>query len=242
MADTVFALFVDIMGVQQSLTRTDIPTDAAVRHCRDTFEQFHRDLADTISMTFAVPAERGGMVAPTFVAAFSDAAYVVGATFETVAAAGVMLMRRALRHSYPLRGGIGMGTFSHETSGVTTREGQVWSTSSFFGSAVVTAYRAERSDALGLRVFVHEVAADAATSSIVAMPLRDAEPAPATHELRLWRVIETEPAVERVTALRDGQQLGERARAHYETTIAAYRRYALVPDDIPFATPALWLF
>jgi len=71
---------------------------------------------------------------PKFIAEFSDSAYIVGDRFASVAVAGILMMRRALRHKYPLRGGIGVGTFSHETSGVRTgKEQTVWSTSSFLG-------------------------------------------------------------------------------------------------------------
>lgn len=163
MDDSVFALFVDVMGVQRELTRGDVSQPVVERRCREVFERFHGDLFDTINLNFPMMASGGSVEEPSFIAEFSDAAYVVGPRFTTVAAAGLSLMRSALRHRYPLRGGIGIGSFSHETSGVRTiRTGQVWSTSSFFGSSVVTAYQAERSAALGLRIFVHEAAVESA--------------------------------------------------------------------------------
>jgi hypothetical protein len=239
-----FALFVDVMGVQRELTRADAPSDVIIRKCRETFEQFHQDLFDIINMSFPMMSARGRIAEPSFVAEFSDAAYIVAPSFATVAAAGILLMRKALRHRYPLRGGLGSGNFSHETSGVrTTRLGQVWSTSSFFGSAVVTAYQAERTAALGLRVFVHTSASDAAANDPMALALAEGEATESsTHELRLWRDMEVEAAVGHLIELKDAQQLSDRARAHYDTTQTAYGRFAAISDELPFITPALWLF
>jgi len=183
---------------------------------------------------------------PKFVAEFSDSAYIVGERFASVAAVGLLLLRRALRHEYPLRGGIGVGTFSHETSGVrTNRETQVWSTSSFLGSAVVTAYQAERSNAAGLRVFIHPSVLRRNTEPLLKtyateLP-EDERSAASTHELRFWQAAEAPAAAQRLIAFRDKQELAERPMRHYDATLTAYGRFAAVLKDLPLALPALWL-
>ena len=65
-------------------------------------------------------------------------------------------MRKALRHEYPLRGGIGFGSFEHQTSGSSVQgDGQIWSAASFWGGAIVSAFQAECGVARGLRVLIH---------------------------------------------------------------------------------------
>jgi hypothetical protein len=78
------------------------------------------DLEATLNEVAILLRDAPSVPQSKFIAEFSDSAYIVGDRFAAVAAAGIMLMRRALRHEYPLRGGIGAGTFSHQTSGVRT--------------------------------------------------------------------------------------------------------------------------
>lgn len=197
MNDEVFALFVDVMGTQAHLANPDMSPQDALRKSREIYEKFHEDLFDVIHRDLPMLASGQELTEPSFVGEFSDSAYIVGEYSDTVAAAGTLLMRRALRHQYALRGGIGYGSFSHETSGVQTtrRAAQVWTTASFLGSAIVTAYQAERCAALGLRIFVHR----AAQLQLEAWPsgsflkIPDSESSePATHELRLWSSTEAE--------------------------------------------------
>ena len=248
------ALFVDVMGVQNLLVPvasagqepTQEPTQRLDR-CRTRLEDFHRDLNDTVERDLPLLFRTTPTaVLPHFVAEFSDCAYVVGSRFGDVAVAGLLLMRKALRHGYPLRGGIGMGTFAHEASGVrASGSGAVWSTSSFLGGAIVTAYLAERSVALGTRVFVHPTVGSGEAGHHVSsytVPLLGAElNDQSSHELRLWRSSEAPSALQRLQGLCDAEHLAERVRQHYEATFAAYCRFALIAADLPLIPPALWL-
>lgn len=250
MTQSAFALFIDVMGVQQELVpgEKDRKISRRFKRCRERLEVFHSDLSDIIgqNLPMLLLVQRT-VPQPSFVAEFSDSAYIVGERFTSVALAAFMLMRRALRHEYPLRGGIGVGSFSHETSGVRTgREPQqTWSTSSFLGGAVVTAYQAERSVARGLRILIHPLVMRRNTEprlKVYTVPLSQEEiSAGSSHELRLWRATEVPLALERLHAFRDKQELPERARRHYEGTGAAYERFRAVKKDLPFVIPAIWL-
>jgi hypothetical protein len=109
MTESVFALFVDVMGVQHDLVSTSSDSEASVgfARCRDRLEYFHGDLAYTIGQELPLLLMNEGISQPDFVAEFSDSAYIVGKQFASVAITALLLMRRALRHEYPLRGGIG---------------------------------------------------------------------------------------------------------------------------------------
>ncbi|MGB9103233.1 MAG: hypothetical protein WCC59_00620 [Terriglobales bacterium] len=247
MATTAFALFVDVMGVQRELLPAATAAEARARFqaCRERLEHFRRDLASTIVAldTFLMPA---AVPPPTFIAEFSDSAYIIGPKFASVAIPAIWLMRRALRHEYPLRGGIGFGTFLHEASGARFfGTGQVWSTSSFLGGAVVTSYLAERSTAMGLRVFVHRDAMQQAQElfleSYSTDLLSDEVDAVSTHELRLFDSNESAAAVARMRRFRESQNLTARASGHYESTIAAYERFGTISAGLPHTLPALWL-
>jgi hypothetical protein len=133
--DKWFALFVDVMGIQQYFAAKTGTLDArqSFAECRERLEQFHNDLATTMDNSLLL-LYRLSINQPGFVAEFSDSAYIVSDRFVSLAMAASALMRKAIRHEYPLRGGIGAGSFSHEVSGVRTgRENQIWTTSSFFG-------------------------------------------------------------------------------------------------------------
>jgi hypothetical protein len=244
-----FALFVDVMGIQQELVPANDRRDesAGFDRCRDRLEDFHGDLSDTISRDLPILLTHTPSVGePDFVAEFSDSAYIIGERFASVAIPAILLMRRALRHEYPLRGGIGVGSFSHETSGVrTNRERQVWSTSSFLGGAVVTAYQAERSVTPGLRILVHPLVMRRNTEpflKIYTVPLSEEENnVNSSNELRFWRPNESEPASSRLRVFRDKQNLSERARRHYDAAIAAYTMFGTIAKDLPHIGPAIWL-
>ena len=236
------------MGVQQKLGIHDGITDAgsALKGCREHLIKFHDDVTQCLERDLPWILGAAGLPQPVFVAEFSDSAYLVAERFGSVAAAGILMMRSALRHEYPLRGGIGVGSFSHESSGVrTNHEGQIWSTASFLGSAAITAYQMERAEPLGFRIFVHPQIIDAPRelfASQVAIPIADTETVPGvSRELRYWRSTEAQEARARLVAFRDRQKLSARARQHYDVTIAAYERFATYADEIPFAPPALWL-
>src|SRR5258707_363241 len=128
MSRSAFAAFVDVMGVQHDLVPTKDRRSAFTNfeRCRDRLENFHQDLDNTIARALPLLlANLPSVPEPRFVAEFSDSAYIIGDRFASVAIPALLLMRRALRHEYPLRGGIGVGSFSHETSGVrTSRERQ----------------------------------------------------------------------------------------------------------------------
>jgi hypothetical protein len=245
----VFALFVDVMGIQQELVPTNESRKESdgFNRCRERLEEFHRDLDNTISQDLPILLTHiSKLPEPDFIAEFSDSAYIIGERFASVAIPAVLLMRRALRHEYPLRGGIGVGSFSHETSGVrTNHERQVWSTSSFLGGAIVTAYHAERSVTPGLRILVHPLVMRQNTEPFLkpyTVPLlEDESNADSTHELRLWRPNEAEPASSKLRAFRDKQNLSERAMRHYDAAIAACDRFGGIRKDLPHIPPAIWL-
>src|ERR1041385_7509268 len=209
----VYALFVDIMGVQErqlrdeaegALTAAVMPPDLGV---------FHNDIARVTENELIQLARRasynwqnrpgdeleafiGSLLnwPARFIAEFSDAAFIVFNTFAAAAATGVLLMRSAAWLGYPLRGGIGYGSFIHDTSGVkSSHEGQVWSTNSFSGTAVVTAYQAERSTALGMRLFLHSRVSAELIGPLMpsTIPLHDSEQdSTSNRELRLWSAAE----------------------------------------------------
>lgn len=249
MKHSTFALFVDVMGVQKDLLPTNDRKSAedAFLRCRERLESFHQDLSEILSRELPLlMMNDAGLPPPSFIAEFSDAAYIVGERFGSVAIPALFLMRRALRHEYPLRGGIGVGSFSHENSGVRTdREQQVWTTSSFLGGAVVTAYQAERSNVPGLRIFVHPTVLQRNTEGFlkpytVSLPESE-KSADSTHELRFWRATEAPSATARIQAFRDKQTLAERAVRHYDATVRAYERFGTITAELPHALPALWL-
>jgi len=249
MTRSAFALFVDVMGTQHDLAPTSDRRAAlsSFERSRDRLEAFHQDLSDTIGQQMPILLSgRANVPQPSFVAEFSDSAYIVGEQFGSVAIPGLSLMRRALRHKYPLRGGIGVGSFSHETSGVRTiREGQVWTTSSFFGGAIVTAYQAERSKAPGLRILVHPLVLRRNTEAFLkayTIPLLENENSEAsTHELRIWRANEAAAAISKLREFRDMQNLPEGASRHYEAAINSYARFGAIRRELPHVLPALWL-
>src|SRR5205085_3675123 len=131
-------------------------------------------------------------------------------------------------------------SFSHENSGANARgDGQIWSTSSFFGSAIVTAYQAERTDALGLRVFVHPTVLNRSgvnetlNAAVTALPPNEVTDV-ASHEVRIWTAGEARHAKWRLLRFRDKQRLTDRAKAHYEATSQAYDRFLADSTDLPF--------
>jgi hypothetical protein len=247
MPPSVFALFVDVMGVQQDLLSTGADATGRFDRCRERLEDFRRDLFVLINQQLPMLLLRSDVPEPHFVAEFSDSAYIVGDRLASVAVPAIYLMRQALRHRYPLRGGMGFGTFSHESSGVrANQDRQVWTTSSFLGGAIVTAYQAERTTTPGLRIFVHPTVAEASKSERYwenfAIPLPDAEAnTDSTHELRVWLDIEADAAAMRLRDFRDRQALPDRPKRHYDAALAAYERFASFKEGLPFLTPALWL-
>lgn len=247
MADKGFALFIDVMGIQQKLmhgaSRKD--NEHLFKQCREHLEAFHRDLTNVLESLemLLIPAS---IPPPFFVAEFSDSAYVVSSKFGSVAIAGTLLMRRALRHQYPLRGGIGVGSFFHEASGVRTMtDKQTWSTSSFLGSAIVTAYQAERSTIPGLRIFIHPQVLRRNTESLIKVYpqplLKNEVTETASHELRFWNASESAYAKERLRIFRDKQILSERAKRHYDAAIESYDRFSRILKPLPYVPPAIWL-
>jgi hypothetical protein len=248
MLQHVFALFVDVMGVKRDLVSPAAETNEGFDHCRERLEDFRTDLFVLINQMLPMLLMRSEVPEPRFIAEFSDSAYIVGDRFASVAVPGIYLMRQALRHGYPLRGGVGFGTFSHESSGVRANQNtQVWTTSSFLGSAIVTAYQAERSTTPGLRIFVHPNVIGASKSESYwhnfAIPLPDTEvTTDSNHELRVWLDIEADAAATKLRDFRDRQDLPERPRRHYDATLTAYERFALLKGGLPFLTPALWLY
>jgi len=245
-----FALFLDVMGVQQQLSAAGSEEGNArgLAACRDSFDRFHRDVHEAVGREIDRLASGGNVGMPSFVAEFSDSAYIVADDVSTLLATAVIMMRRSLEHKYPLRGGLGFGSFMHETSGSSTRgDGQVWSSSSFFGGAIVTAYQAERCKARGLRVFVHPAVCHHVSSypkwrdAILAMPYSEATDS-ATHEVRIWSSQEAPYATARLIRFRDRQQLTRRAKTHYVATGAAYSRFASERSDLPFDPPNLWVW
>jgi len=249
MLQLAFGLFVDVMGVQQDFLLTDEHDEALTRFnsCRERLKGFHTDLESTIAQElWRSDGGSKGAVGPVFVAEFSDSAYVVSEHFASVASIGASLMRKALRHEYPLRGGIGVGTFAHETSGARVlQNGQIWSTSSFLGGAIVSAYHAEQNGAPGMRVFIHpQVMATSADERLTeyAIPLGETESNDkANSELRFWSAVEAPLALERLYKFRDKQRIPDRAAKHYDASAVAYKRFASAEGHLPDIVPAFWL-
>jgi hypothetical protein len=108
----VFALFLDVMGVQQDLVPARARDESAsFAQCHTRLEDFRQDLSNTIGRDLPLLLPSFGIPEPDFVAEFSDSAYIIVERFASVAIPAIFLMRCALRHEYPLRGGIGVGSF-----------------------------------------------------------------------------------------------------------------------------------
>jgi hypothetical protein len=243
-----FALFVDVMGVQRDLVEVNNSgASSGFTRCQEKLRSFRGDLERVVGSQLELLSMADPSVAePSFVAEFSDSAYIVGKQFASVAIAGVSLMRSALRHEYPLRGGIGIGSFSHEQSGVRTiRGGQVWTTNSFFGGAVVRAYQAERCSVPGLRIFIHPLVmqnnAEPSLQTYATPLLEEGSPEGVSHELRIWRSEEVAPALSRLQAFRGKENPPGRALRHYDATVAAYTHFAKIVEELPGVLPAIWL-
>lgn len=85
---------------------------------------------------------------------FSDSAYVVMPTVQSLTSFAATLMQRFITTFVPVRMGMAMGTFhSLRFLADTTDDVGIYA-SQFFGTGIVRAYRAERSGR-GLRIFVH---------------------------------------------------------------------------------------
>jgi hypothetical protein len=245
-----FALFLDVMGVQDKLGRSESePThDLFMKECREMFELFHRDVDETLGREMDLLTASGELTLPQFIAEFSDSVYVVADDLGTLICTAVIMMRKALRHEYALRGGVGFGSFSHETSGSSMRRnGQIWSTSSFFGSAIVSAYQAERSKPLGLRVLLHPTVTaqlrgdDDLAAAAAELPDNETSVS-AMDEVRIWSSNEAAHAKRRIERFRDKQNLTDRARRHYDATMKAYERFGRITADLPFDPPTMWIF
>jgi hypothetical protein len=123
---------------------------------------------------------------------------------------------------------------------------QTSGTSSFFGESIVSAYRAERSKARGLRIFVHPNVMLRNTEPYLAsmvIPLDQSEiSADSSHEVQLWSNQEASLAVQELETFRAQQRLSARVEEHYAATSKAYERFGNVVRNSPFLIgPNLWL-
>ena len=85
-----FALFVDVMGVQNAFRPgTPLPDKRADGDDRDKLVAFRKDLTTSVSAFDLLSLATPNLPQPTFVAAFSDCAFVVATRFATVAHAAI---------------------------------------------------------------------------------------------------------------------------------------------------------
>lgn len=238
-----YALFVDVMGVQEKLAGGDEETrNTGFYSAIEMLGQFHRDLNSVVNMSVSLILAEEFDTPISFVAEFSDSAYIVSKEFTPIAVAGIALFQKAIRHNYPIRGGVGYGKFFHQMSGVKAHFGnQTWSTSAFLGDSIVTAYRAERNAAPGMRVFIHpSVPLPQGTAYVT--PLEEQESNEnANSELRLWDSTEIQYVLPRLIEFKEAQDLSERATEHYNATMAAYQRFLEIKERLPHIPPNYWL-
>jgi hypothetical protein len=163
--NNVYALFIDVMGFADALTRltrrelplvTKILTNdlelgrdlpPAVVNVVGNYRFFHDTLSSSISYGDDVRA----------VITFSDSAFVIAKTFDKVESIAWLVMRACFTHHVPLRMGIGRGTFARLSFSTSTHPSNLLAAHApFLGTSVIYAHRAESSrSALGFRILVH---------------------------------------------------------------------------------------
>lgn len=239
-----YVLFVDIMGAGDAF---DHPSSPSLSHKWDlVLHFFSADLDGLISnglggamSFFHLPSSFNRM--PVFIGQFSDCAFLVFERFAPAAVAGALLMRCALVRRYPLRAGIGYGTFAHSgTTLVAQPRALTWSTASFHGSGVVRAYRAERCAACGLRVFVHPSAVQRKREPKLRRLIRRLDSPEssdtATHEVDFCGSDERPRAIQLLRETANELQAPERALRHYRSTEVAIERMderSNLPTSVP---------
>lgn len=232
---SVFCAFLDVMGVQNKLTPVAKDSHAVRRfnECHQILCKFHRDIQSTATDL-------------SFVAEFSDSVYFVSDRLVTVAKVSIMMIRLSLINGYPLRGGIGCGTFSHEFTGVSAYPGKtIWSNCSFMGGAIVSAYQAsDLNNTPGLRVLVHPAVMRRNTEAYLktlTVPLEpEQQSETASHELRCFGPSETPLAIELLKKLEYAQDIiSDRARRHYAATVNSIQHMSDFKKNYMFSDPPL---
>jgi hypothetical protein len=161
-----YALFLDILG-----------TSARVCSLPDDYDFGNDDVLGSgyrsahYSFREAVLLAEKYLPAGSFIALFSDCVYLVQSD-PLLFSRAVNSLLYHVRHTYiPFRGGIGYGNFHFEqTSHIASTTLNI-NESSFFGSSLVFAHRAESCGLKGMRVFVHRSAASALSELYDGLPV-----------------------------------------------------------------------
>jgi hypothetical protein len=150
-----FALFLDMLGTSHTLA--GYPDDHKFSNDQGNFSDPFMDAHRRFRQATALAADcaRG----EAFVALFSDCMYFVSNDIHDFCH-DVSALLYFMRYEYiPFRGGIGKGNFHFEQTSHTSKSNLNFNESSFFGTSIVRAHRAESCGLKGIRVFVHQSAA-----------------------------------------------------------------------------------
>jgi len=150
-----FAVFLDILGTSKYFL--ELPDDYSFENDDDHLgyrwvrSEFHRAIQGVSKTT------KSDLV---FVASFSDCAYLIYRNPRIVLLSTKLLMSWLYQSGVPVRGGIGYGNFGFDKALHNATRHFTSTESSFFGSSIVRAHLAEQCGHKGLRMFVHDSAAN----------------------------------------------------------------------------------
>ena len=167
--DDTAVLFVDMLGFADMTEAHDFSLDfgnvveqlqSHTSEMSQQFRTFHECLASDSwnrNVTTAV--------------VFSDSGFFAFDSPIKALRGALLLMRSLVGARVACRMGLGSGSFRALSFGTTTSRGstRIQHSSQFLGTAVVRAYRAESSGLSGLRILIHDSAAEAITNDLPAM-------------------------------------------------------------------------
>ncbi|HLG56848.1 MAG TPA: hypothetical protein VI485_16035 [Vicinamibacterales bacterium] len=177
MAENRFVVFGDLMGFASLVEDSPEPepVDLALKArggkaalaasmgwqnpLSDRYSSFHNELARALR---EIPLR-----APVSAVVFSDSFFVASEKDSDMFGFAEKFMRTCMFRKLPLRVGIGYGSFVTQRFSYESTYGLEVISAQFLGTGVVNAHRAERSDTMGLRIFVHRSAVEAATTESV---------------------------------------------------------------------------
>ncbi|SRR6266404_737276 len=161
-----YALFLDILGTSARLCSLPDDHDFEDDHVLGSgYRSAHYSFREAVLLA--------GKYAPpgSFIALFSDCVYLVQRD-PLLFSRAVNSLLYHVRHAHiPFRGGIGYGNFHFEQTSHIASSVLNINESSFFGSSLVFAHRAESCGLKGMRVFVHRSAASTLSELYDGLPV-----------------------------------------------------------------------
>jgi hypothetical protein len=240
-AESVYALFIDIMGFASAVESLDMPDHVALSrllqyglptgdHTDPPFKLAKQYFVFQNALTDSSRDMAGYL---STVAIFSDSSYIVARRIDPIMSISLGTMIRCYRAAIPVRMGIGRGGYARlpfSTAGFPS--GMMVTTSPFLGSAIVRAYKAQAtSPPFGFRILIHPSAAVRDTSrqkSFVDLPAEEQSPH-ATQELNFVEQYVQKNRLGPTDWLMDLRLMrkgvtSERALMHYDATERAIKR------------------